>query len=146
EALARMNKRAGLEDLRRASAALVERDLGVRAFVLLGAPFVPLDDELDWLERSVVFALEEGAELVSLIPLRGGEGELARLEADGVFVPPDLDRVEAGFERCRQLSDRVRLDTWDLDRLVPESDASTRARLDRLRHLGVGRPAGEVLA
>lgn len=141
EALSRLNKRVDLDDLRRAARDLRANGIGVRAFVLLGAPFVPPDAALDWLERSVEFALDQGAEIVSLIPVRGGEGELARLERAGAFQPPDLDAVEAGFERCRRLSDRVRLDAWDLDRLAPtDPDAATRERLARLRRLGAGRP------
>ncbi|MCG8460394.1 MAG: hypothetical protein MI919_29280 [Holophagales bacterium] len=137
EALASSRKGVGTADLARAARHLLRAGIDVRAFVLVGAPFVPLHEELPWLERTVRFALESGARLVSLIPVRGGEGEMARLEAAGELEPPGLTRVEAAWEHCRAIEPRaVRLDTWDLENLPtdsggPQDPAS--GRLERLR-------------
>lgn len=144
EALARMNKKIGLDHLRRASRALADADIDLRAFVLLGAPFVPPGEELCWLERTVRFALEQGASPICLIPVRGDAAELRRLADEGLFREPDLDRIEAAFHHCRTLAPEVvRLDTWDLERFTadPERD---RPRLETLRRLQLATPAMEA--
>ena len=88
-------------------------DIGVRAFVLVGTPFVPADESVVWAVRSAAWALEQGASVVALIPVRGGNGELERLAASGAFTPPTLRDLEAALEgaltpgpgrgRCRPL-------------------------------------------
>ncbi|MEM6796924.1 MAG: radical SAM protein [Acidobacteriota bacterium] len=136
EALRRLNKKAKLEDLARAAGRLRRSGLDLRAFLLLGVPHVPAAQQMKWLERSVRFALEQGARLVAIIPLRGGEGELARLEAAGEWRPPTLGEVEEGFERARALSPRrVRLDTWDLEVFAAEGDAGPRLERRRRQQL-----------
>ena len=122
EALPRLNKALDLEDLRRAAARLRSWDVEIRTFVLIGAPFVPAVESVDWTVRSCEFSLELGAVAVSLIPLRPVTEERAA---------PSLDQVEDAWTRCRELSPAVQLDTWDLDRLA--SDESSALRVERLR-------------
>jgi radical SAM enzyme (TIGR01210 family) len=120
QALPRLNKRMNLEDFDRAADLLRHAGVGVRSFVLVGTPFVPAAETVDWAVRSVEHALGRGAEVVTLIPVRAGNGELDRLQQEGDFVPPTLSQLEAALERSLELNRGVVLvDLWDVDRLVP---------------------------
>lgn len=135
DAFRRLNKGADLQDLRRASTALKAAGLGLRAFLLLDPPFVPVSERRAWLLRSVEDALDQGASTVWLIPMRGGSTEMSRLEAQGDFTPPTLERIEEAFDEARRLDpEAVRLDTWDLAGLTTDPDRDG-ARLERLRRL-----------
>ena len=103
EALARLNKRLSLDEFARAAAHLRRGQVGLRAFVLVGAPFVPPEEDVSWVARSVARAFDEGAAVVALIPVRGGNGELERLRASGEFRPPTLRSLEAAFEEALRL-------------------------------------------
>lgn len=145
-ALARLNKRVAVPDLERAAARLRSMGADLRAFVLIGVPFIHQDEQLTWLVRSVEAALDAGARLVSLIPLRGGESELRRLEQQGAWRPPDLAQVEAAFAAARALApERVRLDTWDLHRLAAGEGQRQRVEALRLAQLeGAAAVAPEI--
>lgn len=131
EALPRLGKAVTPKDMERAAEKLARWDVELRAFVLVGAPFVPPDEDLEWVERSVRFALDLGAVAVSLIPLRPTQPAVRRLLEAGHLRPPSLAHTLAAWERCRSLSPGVLLDTWDLHRL-PDADPATLARLDEL--------------
>ncbi|MEM8997891.1 MAG: radical SAM protein, partial [Acidobacteriota bacterium] len=136
EALAALNKRVTVADLRAASRRLRVTGADLRAFVLIGVPGIADDDEVTWVLRSVEEALDCGARLVSLIPMRGGESEMARLEREGLWRRPDLDRIEAAFEAASGLApNRVRLDTWDLDAFCRDAGEGERARRLERRQL-----------
>ena len=124
EALPRLNKGLDLEDLRRAAANLRSWHLEIRTFVLIGAPYVPEAESVDWTVRSCEFSLELGAVAVSLIPLRPVVDQQ---------TAPSLEQVEEAWTRCRGLSPAVQLDVWDLDRLVVPGNGSAE-RVARLRH------------
>lgn len=144
EALPRLNKKTSVEAFDRAAAALREQGIGVRAFVLVGAPFIPAGETAAWVERSVVHALEQGAEHVALVPVRGGNGELERLAREGEFAEPTLALVEEAFERCLSLGGAVvTVDAWDLDRFggCPSCRRERRARLARMSLTGHLEPA-----
>src|SRR6185369_9526339 len=66
-ALERLHKRMTLDEFVRAARALNRRDVALRAFVLIAPPFVPDDEQEDWLLRSVDVAFDAGASVVSLI-------------------------------------------------------------------------------
>jgi archaeosine synthase beta-subunit len=139
-ALARLNKGMTVADFDAAAARLRDADIGVRAFVLIGAPFVPRAEAIEWTVRSVEHALEVGAEVVSLIPMRGGNGELDRLAEEGEFTAPRLVDVEEVFERsleaCADSEGLVQVDMWDLEGLAgcPRCAA---ARIERLRRMNL---------
>jgi radical SAM enzyme (TIGR01210 family) len=145
-AAARLNKR--LDPARFDAAARFLRDHGIdlRVFVLLGAPYVPAAESVEWTVRSAAYAVERGAALVSIIPVRGGNGELERLQALGHFAAPTLTQLEAALDRCTGLSPAVvNADLWDAHRL-PACAACRDARLDRLRLLNqTGKPQPPVL-
>ncbi len=139
-ALPRLGKSMSLADFDRAAQALAARRIAMRAFVLVGAPFVPSVETAEWAVRSARHAFDRGAESVALIPVRGGNGELERLAAAGDFQPPRLADLEAALDGALAL-DAVRdrravasADLWDLDRFAdcPACFPARRARLERL--------------
>jgi len=93
-ALARTNKRLDITRFENATNFLLENDVDLRVFVLLGLPHVPADESVRWTLRSVEYAIARGASVVAIIPVRGGNGELERLGAAGDFTPPTLSQLE----------------------------------------------------
>ena len=87
----------------------------MRAFVLLGIPFVSAEESFFWCCRSIESGFEAGATAVAIIPTRLGNGALDELQSRGEFSPPDLSALEAvsafgiGLGRGR-----VFADLWDL--------------------------------
>jgi hypothetical protein len=137
--LARLNKGMTPDDFSRAAGFLKSEGIGVRAFVLVKPPFQDAALAVEGAVRSVAFALESGADVVSLIPTRGGFGAMLELERRGEFSEPDLERLEDSLDGAlgvaRALgSGRVFLDTWDLERFgASTGDAQRRAaRRERL--------------
>jgi radical SAM enzyme (TIGR01210 family) len=117
-AAAHLNKRLELERFDRAAAFLAEHDIDLRAFALLGAPHVPAEESIDWTVRTVEYAAARGATRIAVIPVRGGNGEMERLQALGHFVPPTLAQLETVLERCLAIrSAVVTADVWDIARL-----------------------------
>ena len=68
-AAAQLNKRLDLSRFDRAADLLAEHDIDLRVFVLLGAPYVPPDESVEWTVRTVEHAV------------RCGEGEQERTDA-----------------------------------------------------------------
>ncbi|HVQ54123.1 MAG TPA: radical SAM protein, partial [Thermoanaerobaculia bacterium] len=117
ELLARLNKRMTIDDFQRAAGFLREAEIAMRAFVLVGLPWLPEAESLDWACRSTHFAFACGASAVSLIPTRAGNGALDALSASGDFAEPGLTSLEAALEFGIQLGrGRVFADLWDLER------------------------------
>lgn len=134
EALQRLNKQMTLADFDAAASALASREIGLRTFVLLGAPFVPEEEQLDWTVRSVSYAAASGAGTISIIPVRGGNGALESLHAEGHWNPVTLDLVEETFDHAIRLNLEnvvVQVDLWDLER-VSDCRHCLEARVRRL--------------
>jgi len=144
EALARLNKQTTLRHFERAASLLADSGIGLRAFVLVGAPFVPSEETVLWIEHSVALAFDQGAAHVALVPVRGGPGEMERLERAGHFTAPTLGQVEEAFERCLALEAPgvVTVDTWDLERFAacPTCGDLRRERLARMNLSGTVEP------
>ncbi|MEO8620746.1 MAG: radical SAM protein [bacterium] len=136
-AMEHLNKRLDLTRFDQAASLLLENGIDLRVFVLLGAPMVPADESVEWAVRTVQYAVERGASVVSIIPVRGGNGEMERLRALGQFVPPTLVQLEDSLDRCMQFTDSVvTADVWDAE-LLPACDQCRGERIDRLRRLNV---------
>ena len=130
-ALAKLNKRMTLEQFANAATFLREHKIALRAFVLVQPPFVPTAEAVQWVVKSVMFAFDCGAAIVSLIPLRLGNGALE----DMGFQPPRLERVEVECEKAIQLQrGRVFADLWDLEKFSSCSECfpTRRSRLERM--------------
>jgi radical SAM enzyme (TIGR01210 family) len=136
-AAAPLNKRLDLTRFERAARFLSDNDIDLRVFVLLGAPYVPSDESVEWTVRSVEYAAQHGASVVSIIPVRGGNGEMERLESLGLFTPPKMTELEEALDRCLQFAPTViTADLWDAERL-PGCAECRSARIDRLRRQNV---------
>jgi radical SAM enzyme (TIGR01210 family) len=132
-ALERLNKRMTLEQFARACFALLRRGVKVRAFVLVSPPFVPREEQDEWLARSVEFAFACGASVVSLIPTRAGNGALETLGATGSFEAPRLADLERSFAvALARAQGRVFADLWDLGRFSACAECLA-PRAERLR-------------
>jgi uncharacterized Fe-S cluster-containing MiaB family protein len=136
-AAAQLNKRLDLARFDSAARFLSENDIDLRVFVLLGAPYVPAEESVAWTVRTAEYAVEQGASVVSIIPVRGGNGELERLQALGEFSLPTLSQLEAALSECVQFTGTVVTgDLWDVERL-PACEHCRAARVDRLRRLNL---------
>jgi archaeosine synthase beta-subunit len=143
EAATHLNKRLDLSRFDRAAAFLGEHEIDLRVFVLLGAPYVPIGETVEWTVRTVEYAASRGASVVSIIPVRGGNGEMDRLAALGHFTSPTLAQIEEALERCLGQRDRtvITVDLWDLHRFATCDDCRT-PRTERLHRMNItGRTA-----
>jgi uncharacterized Fe-S cluster-containing MiaB family protein len=97
--LAKLNKRMTLEMFARAADFLRANAIALRAFVMIKPPFVRSDDEaLHWARRSIDFAFDCGARVISLIPTRSGTPEMEALGRAGEFSPPALLTLKRALE------------------------------------------------
>jgi hypothetical protein len=72
---------------------------------------------------------------VSIIPVRGGNGEIERLQALGHFVPPTLSQLEEALDLSLLVTGTVvTADLWDFERLS-SCEQCRGDRIDRLRRL-----------
>ncbi|HEX7980500.1 MAG TPA: hypothetical protein VF461_17995 [Gemmatimonadaceae bacterium] len=141
----RLNKRLTLARFDRAAASLTADGIDVRAFVLLGAPHIAPEESVEWTVRTVEHAAAQGAAVVSIIPVRGGNGEMERLAALGEFTPPTLAQLEEALDGCGHVANTVvTADTWDLETFA-RCEACLPARAERLRRINVsGRAESRV--
>ena len=132
-----LGKRMTLERFDRAAGFLAENGIDVRMFVLLGAPYVRVDESVEWTVRSVEYAVGHAASSVSIIPARGGNGEMERLQAVGDFTPPTLAQLEDALDRCAEAKGAVvTADLWDIDRLRT-CEYCHSDRVERLRRINL---------
>ena len=137
EALPRLNKRLELVRFDAAARLLTDHGIDLRVFVLVGAPHVPPAESADWTVRTVEYAVTRGASVVAIIPVRGGNGELERLQSLGEFTPPTLADLEAALDGCLQFTECVvTADSWDAERFA-SCDACRRGRIERLQRINV---------
>jgi len=136
-ALERLHKRFTLAEFARAADRVRDAGAALRVFLLVGVPFLSRAEQLDWLRRSVAFAFECGASVVSLIPTRPGNGALEALAEAGLFEPPCLQDLERGLEAVLPgAPGRVFADLWDVERFA-RCRACLDARRDRLRSMNL---------
>lgn len=116
EILPKLNKKSGLLHFERAASFLRRENIGVRAFVLVKTPWMNDAEAVEWAVKSAQFAFGCGADVVSLIPTRPGNGALDRLVESGEFTPPQLATLEhAQEEALKTEAGRVFADTWNLE-------------------------------
>jgi radical SAM enzyme (TIGR01210 family) len=137
-ALDRLNKRFTFQGFARAARSLAERRVSLRVFLLVSPPFVPCDEQDDWLLRSVEAALSCGASAISLVPTRAGNGTVEVLPRHE-FVPPTLSDVERSLSLALTHArgrGRVFADVWDLEPLARCSECFA-ARAGRLKAMNL---------
>lgn len=141
-AAAKLNKRLDVARFDSAARFLSDNGIDLRVFVLLGAPYVPASESIVWTVRAVEYAVERGASVVSIIPVRGGNGEMERLQRLGFFAPPSLTELESTLEECLQFTRTVvTADLWDVERLQA-CEHCRPARVERIRQMSVTGRAG----
>jgi archaeosine synthase beta-subunit len=140
-----INKRLDLARFNSAARFLLDNGMDLRVFVLLGAPYIPVDESVDWTVRTVEYAVSRGASVVSIIPVRGGNGEMERLHALGHYTPPTLRQLEDALDRCSQFTASVvTADLWDGERFEACPHCAS-ARIERMRRINVtGQPAPQT--
>ena len=129
-ALESLNKRFTLEDYKKAAEFLRRARISVRSFALVHPPFIERGFQQVWAERTIKFAFDAGSEVVSLIPLRHGNGAIDELAAE-----PELAELEEAQAAGIQLNrGRVFADLWDLKRFgrCPSCDEAHIRRIGRM--------------
>ena len=135
DVLPRLNKNFSLSAFSKAVGFLRGHGIAVRAFVLLKPPFLNEAEGLEWAVKSADFAYASGAEVVSLIPTRAGNGALDRLRQAAEFAPPRLPTLEGALEAVlERRQGRVFADTWDLEQFSTCA-ACFEQRRQRLRQM-----------
>jgi radical SAM enzyme (TIGR01210 family) len=132
EVLPRLNKKFTLRHFAQAAEFLRDKGIAMRTFVLVKPPFLDEFEAVEWAVKSAEFAFGCGADVVSLLPTRGGNGALDRLQETGGFSPPKLATLEKAQEGALALGKRrVFADTWDLGRFSTCSNCfeARRARI-----------------
>lgn len=110
EVLPKLNKKMTLDDFERATTNMLERDIFVRAFILLRTPWQTEEEGVHWAKASIDFAQSIGVECCTIIPTRSGNGLLEQLD----FAPPSLDSlVEVVDYGLLKNLGRVFADLWD---------------------------------
>ncbi len=126
-ALEALNKRMTLDSFRACATRLTEMGIALRVFVLLGPPFIPPAEAVDWTCRSIDEAFDCGATACTVIPVRSGNGAVDALAATGHWTPPTLAMLEHSLEYGLSIDrGRVFADTWDVRRLSVCSCAADR--------------------
>ncbi len=133
--LAKLNKRLTLEQYAQAAAKLWDGEVALRSFVLLQPPFMTPEEAVPWACRSIDFAQDCGADVVALIPTRGGNGAMETLTQAGSFVAPGVRAMEQSLQyglNCKR--GRVFMDLWDFEKVAccPACRNARRARLQRM--------------
>lgn len=135
QVLAALNKQMTLDDFARAVGFLLDRDIAVRAFLLLKPPFLEESEGIEWAIRSMEYAFSLGVECCAIIPTRAGNGAMDRLSEAGQFAPPTLNSIETVLEAgIAMRRGRVFMDLWDIERFysVGENGPARSRRLQRM--------------
>jgi radical SAM enzyme (TIGR01210 family) len=150
QVLEKLNKRMTLDQFAGAAQFLRRHDIALRAFILVQPPFLTDSAEaLHWAQRSLDFAFDCGAAVASLIPTRGSNGATEALAAQGEFVPPRLETLEAAHNYGLGLRrGRVFADLWDLEKFssCEVCFLKRRERLERMNLSQTVKPAVQCAA
>jgi archaeosine synthase beta-subunit len=143
ETLKKLNKGMTVGDFENAARFLRAHDVSVRSFILLGIPFLRKEEWPAVTRASIALSFRAGAQIVSLIPTRLGNGTLEELQQQGQFDPPALSDLEAaiedfleGEEGKTRAAGLLLADLWDADRLEAPPCCGA-ARIDRLRSMNL---------
>jgi archaeosine synthase beta-subunit len=133
EVLGKLNKRMTLDQFSTTARFLHRNGIDLRVFILVQPPYLPAAESLYWAERSLDFAMEQGATAAVLIPTRGGNGAMEELMASGQFEPPSLGTLEAAMEYGLSLkAGRVFADLWGVRERCADCYPQRLARLRQM--------------
>lgn len=134
QVLPKLNKQMTQDDFAHACHWLQDRDIDVRAFVLLRPP--GLDESLGrlWCHRTIDFARSLAVRHISVIPLRGGNGAIEFLAASGFVQSPQARSLECVVNDELQAgpAEVITADLWDWPKLRGHCERCARRRQERL--------------
>lgn len=166
EILRRLNKGMTVADFLAAASFLLRNRISLRVFVLVGLPFLRREEWPRATRASVETSFRAGADVVSLIPTRLGNGAMEELQRQGQFDSPTLRDLETaledflegreedaqvaglahretgmgdfleGEERKTRSPGIVLADLWNADSLAAPACCAA-ARIDRLRSMNL---------
>ena len=137
EILQKLNKNMTPSDFEGSVNYLTEKGISSRAFILLRTPYMSEEEGVFWAERSIDFAFDSGVECCVVIPVRGGNGAMESLAANGQFEPPQIESVEKVLEYGIKLRrGRVFADTWDLE-IFSDCNKCLNNRVDRISKMNL---------
>ena len=148
EILRRLNKEMTVGQFEAAASFLLRNQVSLRVFALVGLPFLRKEEWPAATRASIGVSFRAGAEVVSLIPTRLGNGAMEELRGQGHFVPPTLSDLEVaieafprkdffeGEERGASAAGFLLADLWDADSL-PAPACCRSARIERLRSMNL---------
>jgi len=97
---------------------------------------------MEWALKSIEFAFSRGVGCVSVIPTRGGNGNMELFQRDGLYAPPTLASLESVLERGLELAQRfpatprVFADLWDAEKFAACSHCAAE-RVGRLNEMNL---------
>ena len=137
EVLKALNKGVTLEQFTKAARFIKEHDMDLRVFILIKPPFMDEHEGIHWAQKSLDFSFELGTDVAAVIPVRGGNGAMEKLQQDGLFAPPVLTSVEKVLDYgLRKGYQRVIADLWDLQQFS-ECDHCFEKRKERLHQMNL---------
>ncbi len=137
ETLRSMNKQMTTQDFAAACELLRRSNILIRSFVLLKPPETTEHQAIERAVESVRFAINCGADCVSVIPVRTGNGWLDQQLKTGRFEPPKLSSLESVLSECLSWSvARVFADLWDV-RQFADDRATADAQIARLHAMNI---------
>ncbi len=146
-ALRNLNKQITVNDVHRATEKLTSQGVDVRLFVLLRPPGLSESAGIEWCLASIEAARSWGARHVSVIPVRGGNGAMEQLQADGHFEPPLASSLERVLEESVAKSSMViTADLWDWQRLKGLCALCSQPRFQRLQRMNLTQTSTKAIA
>jgi radical SAM enzyme (TIGR01210 family) len=148
EILKKLDKGMTVADFENACRFLAAHAISVRSFVLVGLPFLLREEWAGATRASIDLSFRAGAEVVSLIPTRLGNGAMEELQRQGHFIPPTLEDLEMaledfleedfleGEEGNARAAGLLLADLWNADALGASSCCAA-ARVNRLREMNL---------
>ncbi len=116
ELFAFLNKGMILNDYIEASRFLKAADIDIRSFILIGLPFLTVEENIEWTIRSLKFAFDNGASVCSVIPLRKDRGILKDLQMNYTIPEISNEMLEYVLDEGLSMSDgRCFVDLWDIE-------------------------------
>jgi len=140
-----LNKSMSLDQFEQAVEFLIHEEILVRSFVLLQPLGTPIDESVEWAVKSCQQASSWGAQRVSLIPTRSGNGFVESVSNELTWKPPTARQLESAFEallgssQANEFGDSrssiFTVDLWDWKTLAGTCAACSQLRLDRLERM-----------
>ncbi len=144
--LRQLNKQLTVDDVREAVEQLTNMGVDTRLFVLLRPPGQSESQGVEYCLESIAAARDWGVRHVSIIPVRGGNGAMEFLQAEGRFEPPLASSLEKVLhESVAQSSMVVTADLWDWQRLRGICVHCNQLRYDNLLHVNLTQRRTQLL-